>query len=82
MANLATKAGVEGQTLKIITPLIDLNKAQIIQLGHSLGFDYSLTISCYNADQHGAACGQCDSCHYRREGFIQAGIPDPTRYAN
>jgi 7-cyano-7-deazaguanine synthase len=82
MANLATKAGVEGQTLKIITPLIDLNKAQIIQLGHSLGFDYSLTISCYNADQNGAACGHCDSCHYRREGFAQAGIPDPTRYAS
>lgn len=82
MANLATKAGVEGQKLNIITPLIDLDKANIIQLGHDLGFDYSQTISCYNANEQGEACGVCDSCHYRKKGFIDAGIPDPTRYVS
>ncbi len=82
MANLATKAGVEGQRLRIITPLIDLDKAQIIQLGHALGFDYGMTVSCYNANTKGEACGVCDSCHYRRKGFIQAGLTDPTHYAS
>lgn len=80
MANLATKAGVEGQKLRIVTPLIDLSKAEIIKLGHRLGFDYGLTVSCYNANQDGEACGQCDSCHYRKQGFKAAGIKDPTRY--
>ncbi|WP_223788115.1 7-cyano-7-deazaguanine synthase QueC [Marinicella meishanensis] len=82
MANLATKAGVEGQRLEIITPLIDADKAQIIQMGHALGFDYSQTVSCYNANEAGEACGTCDSCHYRRQGFTQAGIADPTRYVD
>ncbi len=82
MANLATKAGVEGQKLHIITPLIDLDKAQIIKLGDSLGFDYSQTVSCYNADANGAACGVCDSCHYRKKGFVEAGLPDPTNYVS
>lgn len=80
MANLATKAAVEGHPLKLHTPLIHLSKAQIIQLGKSLGVDYSLTVSCYQADANGTACGHCDSCHLRREGFNAAGVPDPTRY--
>jgi 7-cyano-7-deazaguanine synthase len=81
MANLATRAGVEGRTLRIHTPLIDLSKAQIIRRGVALGVDYSLTVSCYQADSEGRACGRCDSCRIRREGFIAAGIPDPTRMA-
>lgn len=80
MAALATKAGVEGRPVRIQTPLIDLTKAEIIQLGTRLGVDYSLTISCYQADTGGRACGACDSCRLRRKGFEQAGIPDPTRY--
>ncbi|WP_372863272.1 7-cyano-7-deazaguanine synthase QueC [Spongiibacter sp.] len=80
LANVATKVGVEGGALTIATPLIDLSKAQIIQLGVSLGVDYGLTVSCYQADEQGAACGRCDSCHLRREGFAQAGVADPTRY--
>jgi 7-cyano-7-deazaguanine synthase len=80
MANLATKTGVEGQPLKIETPLIDLSKAAIIQRGIALGVDYSQTVSCYQADEQGRACGQCDSCRFRKQGFEQAGIPDPTRY--
>ena len=80
MANLATKAGVEGRSLQIRTPLIDLTKAQIIQQGIALGVDYSLTVSCYQADAEGRACGSCDSCFLRRQGFEAAGIPDPTRY--
>ena len=81
MARLATKAGVEGQALTIRTPLIDLTKADIIRRGTQLGVDYSLTVSCYQADQEGRACGRCDSCRIRREGFAAAGAPDPTRYA-
>lgn len=81
MANLATRAGVEGRTLRIHTPLIDLSKAQIIRRGAALGVDYSLTVSCYQADDEGRACGRCDSCRIRREGFVAAGIPDPTRMA-
>lgn len=65
---------------KIVTPLIDLTKAQIIQRGVSLGVDYSLTVSCYQADADGRACGSCDSCRLRRAGFQSAGVPDPTRY--
>ncbi len=80
LANVATKVGVEGGALTVATPLIDLSKAQIIQLGASLGVDYGLTVSCYQADEQGAACGRCDSCHLRREGFAQAGVADPTRY--
>ena len=81
MANLATKAGVEGHKLTIQTPLINLDKAAIIQLGDALGFDYAQTVSCYQANAQGEACGRCDSCHYRKKGFADAGIADPTRYA-
>ena len=80
MARLATKAGVEGARLNINTPLIDLTKAEIIQAGSALGVDYSQTVSCYQADEQGRACGICDSCRIRREGFEAANIPDPTRY--
>lgn len=80
MARLATKAGVEGAELTIRTPLIDLTKAEIIRRGTALGVDYALTVSCYQADEAGHACGRCDSCRIRREGFEAAGLPDPTRY--
>lgn len=80
MANLATKAGVEGHKMHIETPLIDLTKAQIIQKGVENGVDYSLTVSCYQADEEGRACGICDSCRLRKQGFIDAGIIDPTLY--
>lgn len=81
MANLATKAGVEGHKLTIHAPLLDLSKAKIIQLGHSLNVDYAMTVSCYQADEQGRACGVCDSCRLRKEGFAAAGVPDPTAYA-
>lgn len=80
LANLATKAGVEGHTLRIHTPLLSLSKAEIIRAGRALGVDYSLTVSCYQADDEGRACGLCDACRLRRRGFAEAGIPDPTRY--
>ncbi|MDQ2078506.1 7-cyano-7-deazaguanine synthase QueC [Marinimicrobium sp. ABcell2] len=80
MANLATRAGVEGQALKIRTPLMTLSKADIIQRGLALGVDYSLTVSCYQANDEGEACGRCDSCRLRRLGFEQAGVSDQTRY--
>jgi len=81
MANLATKAGVEGATkLRIRTPLIKRTKAEIIRLGHDLGVDYSLTHSCYDPDSQGRACGQCDSCLLRRRGFAESGVEDPTLY--
>lgn len=80
LANVATKAGVEGQPLHIRTPLITLSKADIIRHGVTLGVDYSLTVSCYQADEQGRACGRCDSCYLRREGFNAAGVADPTRY--
>jgi len=80
MANLATKAGVEGNHLTIHVPLIDKSKAEIIEIGTSLGVDYALTVSCYQANEQGEACGQCDSCQLRRKGFEDAGISDPTRY--
>lgn len=80
MANLATKTGIEGNKLTIETPLIDLTKQAIIEKGISLGVDYSLTVSCYQADSEGRACGECDSCRFRHEGFMQAGLADPTRY--
>ena len=80
MANLATRAGVEEQRLTVHAPLIDLTKAEIIQRGIELGVDYSLTVSCYQADDSGAACGVCDSCFLRQQGFVSASVPDPTRY--
>lgn len=80
MANVATRAAVEGSPLRIHTPLIDLTKAEIIRRGTGLGVDYSLTVSCYQADLDGRACGVCDSCRIRRAGFEAAGQPDPTRY--
>ena len=81
MANLATRTGVTGETvLKIQTPLIRLSKAEIIRKGHESGLDYGLTVSCYDADDSGAACGRCDSCLHRIKGFKEAGIKDPTRY--
>ena len=80
MANLATKAGVMGNHLYIATPLLHLSKAAIIKLGVSLGVDYALTVSCYRADSEGRACGHCDSCYLRQQGFLQAEIDDPTIY--
>jgi len=80
MANLATKAGVTGHRLTIHTPLIDLSKADIIRQGSELGVDYALTVSCYQADGEGRACGVCDSCRIRATGFKEAGASDPTRY--
>lgn len=82
MANLATKSGVEGTHLAIHTPLIDLNKAEIIQQGNKLNVDYALTVSCYQADSDGRACSVCDSCRFRKEGFENAGISDPTFYTS
>lgn len=79
-ANLATKAGVEGQHFSIHTPLIELSKAEIIRKGTRLGVDYGKTVSCYNPDAEGRACGVCDSCRLRAAGFAAAGLPDPTRY--
>jgi 7-cyano-7-deazaguanine synthase len=80
LANLATKAGVEGRRLRIRAPLIALSKAEIIRRGAELGVDYGLTVSCYQADARGRACGVCDSCRLRIEGFRAAGVPDPTPY--
>jgi 7-cyano-7-deazaguanine synthase len=80
MARLATRAGIEGATVTIHTPLIDLSKAEIIRRGAALGVDYGSTVSCYQADAAGRACGRCDSCRIRREGFRAAGVPDPTPY--
>jgi len=81
LATRATKAGVEGRPLSIRAPLIHMSKADIIRAGAALGVDYSLTLSCYQPDDSGAACGLCDSCRLRRQGFVSAGITDPTRYA-
>ncbi|HKY01573.1 MAG TPA: 7-cyano-7-deazaguanine synthase QueC [Burkholderiales bacterium] len=80
MANLATRAAVEGARLNIHTPIIDWSKAEIIRKGAALGVDYALTVSCYQADAHGRACGLCDSCRLRKEGFATADLADPTRY--
>lgn len=81
MANLATKVGVEGRKITIHTPLMEMGKGDIIAAGMALGVDYSLTVSCYQATSEGLACGKCDSCRLRREGFEAAGLPDPTRYS-
>ncbi|MGE5526650.1 MAG: 7-cyano-7-deazaguanine synthase QueC [Rhodospirillaceae bacterium] len=80
VANLATKAAVEGRRLTLHTPIIALTKADIIRRGIALGVDYSMTVSCYQADEEGRACGVCDACRIRRGGFAAAGVPDPTRY--
>lgn len=82
MANLATRIGVEGRPIRIKTPLIELSKADIIRLGHRLGVNYGMTVSCYQADSRGRACGRCDSCRLRRKGFADAGIDDPTPYVS
>jgi 7-cyano-7-deazaguanine synthase len=82
MANLATKATVEGQDLSIHAPLIDMTKAEIVRAGMALGVDYSQTVSCYQASLDSLACGKCDSCRLRQQGFIEAGVKDPTRYQN
>jgi 7-cyano-7-deazaguanine synthase len=82
MANLATKAAVEGSMVSIHAPLIDLTKAEIIQKGIALGVDYAATLSCYDPLSGGAACGECDSCILRRKGFLEAGLKDPTRYGD
>lgn len=81
LASVATKAGVEGAGFVVHTPLIALTKADIIKKGTALGVDFAETVSCYQADADGQACGRCDSCRIRREGFAAAGLPDPTRYA-
>jgi 7-cyano-7-deazaguanine synthase len=80
LAQLATKAGVEGARFKIHAPLIQMSKADIIRAGQRLGVDFGLTVSCYQADATGRACGKCDSCRLRAQGFAAAGVPDPTRY--
>jgi 7-cyano-7-deazaguanine synthase len=80
LANLATRAAVEGRPMRIHAPLIELNKAEIIRRGMALGVDYAITLSCYQPDESGRACGRCDSCRLRRAGFEKAGMPDPTRY--
>ena len=81
LANLATKSGIENSALKIRTPLIDLSKAETIQRGHALGVDYTHTVSCYQANEQGEACGRCDSCALRKKGFNDANLRDETRYA-
>lgn len=81
LAQVATKAGVEGERFRVNAPLMDLRKAEIIQRGVALGVDFAETVSCYRADADGRACGRCDSCRFRSEGFRAAGVPDPTRYA-
>ncbi len=80
MANLATRRGINGDPIHIETPLMDLTKADIIREGVKLGIDYALTVSCYQADDNGRACGRCDSCRLRAKGFADAGVADPTRY--
>ncbi len=80
LANLATKRAVEGSPIEIEAPIVRLTKGEIVRRGHELGVDYSLTVSCYEADAEGRACGRCDACRFRREGFAAAGLADPTRY--
>lgn len=80
LAEVATRAGVEGHGPQVEAPLMALSKAEIIRAGHALGLDYGLTVSCYQADPEGRACGRCDSCRFRRQGFAEAGLADPTPY--
>jgi 7-cyano-7-deazaguanine synthase len=82
LARFATRAGVEGAAIRIDAPLIGLSKADIVRRGTELGVDYAMTVSCYQADELGRACGRCDSCRLRRQGFVDAGIADPTRYVD
>jgi len=81
LANVATKAGVEGASIRIHAPLMRMSKADIAREGQRLGIDFTATVSCYNADAEGLACGHCDACRLRAQGFREAGLPDPTRYA-
>jgi 7-cyano-7-deazaguanine synthase len=81
LANVATKAGVEGAGIRIHAPLMDMGKGDIVREGMRLGVDFAATVSCYQADSQGRACGHCDACRLRAEGFAKAGVPDPTRYA-
>ncbi len=80
MSNLATRRAVEGAPIRIESPIVHLSKSQIVRRGHELGVDYALTVSCYSADSGGRACLRCDSCRFRRDGFLTAGLDDPTRY--
>lgn len=80
LAALATRAGVDGRTIQVLAPLMDMDKAGIIRTGDRLGVDYALTLSCYNPDNAGRACGHCDSCRFRAQGFAEAKVADPTRY--
>jgi 7-cyano-7-deazaguanine synthase len=82
MANLGTKAGIEGKSIRILAPLLRMTKAEILREGTRLGINYALTFSCYDPDDVGLACGHCDSCQIRRRGFAEAGLADPTRYQN
>jgi 7-cyano-7-deazaguanine synthase len=81
LANVATKAGVEGHRMRVHAPLLHMSKAEIVQQGNRLGVDFSMTVSCYQADADGAACGHCDACRLRADGFAAAGVADPTRYS-
>lgn len=80
LANLATRRAVEGAKIRVLSPIIGMGKDEIVRQGYELGVDFSLTVSCYNADKGGRACGHCDACRFRREGFSRAGLEDPTRY--
>jgi 7-cyano-7-deazaguanine synthase len=80
LANLATRRAVEGEPIEIKAPIVHMSKAEIVRRGHELGVDFAMTVSCYNADAEGRACGRCDSCRFRSEGFAGAGLADPTRY--
>ena len=80
LANLATKRAIEGSPIRIEAPIVRMSKAEIVRRGHALGVDYAATVSCYDADREGRACGACDACRFRREGFRAVGLPDPTRY--
>ena len=80
LANLATRRAVEGSPIRIEAPIVRMSKAEIVRQGYELGVDFALTVSCYNADAAGRACGRCDACRFRREGFERAALPDPTRY--
>jgi len=80
LANVATKKGVEGHTFKVQAPLLTLSKAEIVHLGKELGVDFAMTVTCYQADDNGRACGVCEACQLRRQGFLEAGLDDPTIY--